>query len=311
MIAGANTATLTGPEVVLVGNQYLPMAPLYDDGTSYQCILTGPGLSVTSSAAMLHVWPDYEGPNIVSVGSLDGRQIGVVFDEVVDPLSATDPGNWTINNYQVGVVGSPVLRPDGKTVLLTLDTQVSSGYAVEALVYDIASDGGNFGDSFANGVVLMPASGHQDIGIAPGLADPLYPGSVFVGSTNNLIEVYAGGTDIWNTNDGLHYIYVPLAGDFTAQVQVRSLTAANLWTKAGLMLRETLDPNSRELAILATPATADGGTNVFQVIVRSASNTGAAAGAYTAPNVYSYPNAWLRLARRGTPGRQLLPSPRR
>ena len=73
-------------------------------------------------------------------------------------------------------------------------------------------------------------------------------------NSNGLYLVRGGGTDISGTNDSFHFMYVPLSGD--AQLTARALSQAptDPWAKAGIMLRETLDPASRHASIFVTPS---------------------------------------------------------
>jgi regulation of enolase protein 1 (concanavalin A-like superfamily) len=76
----------------------------------------------------------------------------------------------------------------------------------------------------------------QDIGAVG------YPGSLTVSGTT--YTVVAGGDDIWNQADAFHYVYAPVSGDFQFHARVDSLAWADYWSKAGVMLRDTLQPNS-------------------------------------------------------------------
>ena len=69
-----------------------------------------------------------------------------------------------------------------------------------------------------------------------------YPGSAALSS--GTFTVVAGGDDIWNQNDAFHYVYAPVTGDFQFRARVTSLGYADYWSKAGVMLRDTLASNS-------------------------------------------------------------------
>ena len=55
----------------------------------------------------------------------------------------------------------------------------------------------------------------------------------------------AGGYDIWGTSDQFHFVYQPLQGDVEVIARIASLQAADGWSKAGVMIRESLTANSR------------------------------------------------------------------
>lgn len=102
--------------------------------------------------------------------------------------------------------------------------------------------------------------------------------------------IQAGGTDIWDSSDQFHYVYQPVAGDVDVMARVVSLTAAHPWSKAGVMIRESLAANSRHAMALTSP----GNGYAFQRRAETSSyseHTGGGTG--QAPG-------WVRLVRKGT-----------
>lgn len=92
----------------------------------------------------------------------------------------------------------------------------------------------------------MPAPWlHQDIG-AVGL-----PGSATYSS--GTFTVHASGTDIEGSSDQFHYVYQVLNGNGTILARVGSITNTNPWSKAGVMIRESLAANSRQAMMVLTP----------------------------------------------------------
>src|SRR5258705_3129198 len=65
--------------------------------------------------------------------------------------------------------------------------------------------------------------------------------------------VVGGGNDIWDNSDEFYYRYTELCGDFDVKVRVESLSANAQWSKAGIMVRETLAEDSRMLFQRSTP----------------------------------------------------------
>ncbi len=59
------------------------------------------------------------------------------------------------------------------------------------------------------------------------------------------VMIVGNGADIWSTADSFDFAYQPWSGDGTFTVRVRSFAAEHEWAKAGLMIRETLDADSR------------------------------------------------------------------
>ena len=63
----------------------------------------------------------------------------------------------------------------------------------------------------------------------------------------------ARGADIWDTSDEFHYAYKRLSGEGSITAQVFSISLTNGWAKAGVMIRDTLAPNSAHAAVYVTP----------------------------------------------------------
>lgn len=105
------------------------------------------------------------------------------------------------------------------------------------------------------------------------------------------IRLTAAGEDLGGTSDHCFFLCQTRAGDFDVKVRVANLTAVDVWTKAGLLARETLEPTSPFAAVLTTPALS--GTFFSS---RAASGASASmTGAFPA----NLPNSWLRLVRTG------------
>src|SRR5580765_7693604 len=62
-----------------------------------------------------------------------------------------------------------------------------------------------------------------------------------------------GGNDTWDDQDNTGFMWTEVTGDFDVQVRVESLTASAVWTKAGIEMRESLDPRSRMAWERVTP----------------------------------------------------------
>lgn len=71
------------------------------------------------------------------------------------------------------------------------------------------------------------------------------------GSTfeNNTIIVKASGSDVWDNNDGFNYTYQYIKGDCGIVAKVESIENTHEWAKAGVMIRETLKGDSKNIFI--------------------------------------------------------------
>jgi regulation of enolase protein 1 (concanavalin A-like superfamily) len=98
------------------------------------------------------------------------------------------------------------------------------------------------------------------------------------------------GDNVWSTSDEFRYAYQPVTGDVDIRVRVASLENVDDWSKAGVMIRESLAANSRNAFMLVSP----GSGRAFQRRSSTGgSTTRATTSAGTAP-------VWLRLVRQGS-----------
>ena len=116
-------------------------------------------------------------------------------------------------------------------------------------------------------------------------------GSARVITEGSAYDVTGGGRDIQGTADQFHFAYRQVTGNFDFKVRLASLTAADSWTKAGLMARAGLTAGSANAFILATP-----GSNGHRMQSRATENGSTSVGGSGA---VAYPNTWLRLTRVG------------
>ena len=87
---------------------------------------------------------------------------------------------------------------------------------------------------------------------AADIGAPAIPGTV--SSSQGAYTVNAAGLDIWNTADQFHYVYQQVTGDVDVSVRVRSVSTAHVWSKSGVMIRESLSPGSRHAFALLSSA---------------------------------------------------------
>jgi hypothetical protein len=64
----------------------------------------------------------------------------------------------------------------------------------------------------------------------------------------------ASGADIWNQADEFHYAYKTLTGIGSIVARVMSVDQTDNWAKAGVMIRESLEPGSKHAMTVVTPA---------------------------------------------------------
>jgi hypothetical protein len=113
------------------------------------------------------------------------------------------------------------------------------------------------------------------------------PGSA--AAAGSIFAVAGGGDDVWGTADAFHFAYTALPGDGSITARVDSIDPVQAWTKAGVMIRQSLDPSSVHAFMLVSP----GKRLAFQRRIDQAGvTTHTPAGAGTAPY-------WVKLRRNG------------
>ncbi|MDD5141196.1 MAG: hypothetical protein PHY43_13155 [Verrucomicrobiales bacterium] len=120
-------------------------------------------------------------------------------------------------------------------------------------------------------------------------------------------DILGGGADIWGKSDQFHFVFKEMSGDFDIAIRVESFTPAHLYSKAGLMIRETLEANSPHLMFFVFSGNAPRNNNLgaYELQFRSVAGSNCQsiypAVRPPAPPEFpaAYPNSWLRVERRG------------
>jgi hypothetical protein len=71
--------------------------------------------------------------------------------------------------------------------------------------------------------------------------------------TSGTFTVAGSGADIWGTADAFRYAYQQVTGDTTMVARVATVQNVNVWTKAGVMIRQSLDAGSSQASMFVTP----------------------------------------------------------
>jgi autotransporter-associated beta strand protein len=114
-------------------------------------------------------------------------------------------------------------------------------------------------------------------------------GSALSGTNFTLL---GSGADVWGTADAFHFVYQTNNGDGTLTARVTSQIAANVWSKAGVMVRENVSAGARNAFMCVTP---NNGVN-FQ----NRAATGGASFTITTGVSGLVAPYWVRLTRSGT-----------
>ena len=76
--------------------------------------------------------------------------------------------------------------------------------------------------------------------------------------TNGVFDVSGGGADVWGSADAFHYAYRSLDGDGTIVARVSGIQLVNNWTKAGVMIRNSLSPSAAQAFMLVAASSLKG-----------------------------------------------------
>jgi hypothetical protein len=182
--------------------------------------------------------------------------------------------------------GSTLLGSDATAPYSFSWGNIAAGsYSVRAIASD--ADGGNATSATAV-VTVTSASTLPNGQLDQDVGGPAVAGSVqYNGGT---YTIRAAGVDIWGTSDQFHFVYRQVTGDVEITARVASLQAIHPWSKAGVMIRETLTGGSRHAFAHPTPA------NGYKLTRRLNTSDVSSSTAATSGNA---PPGWVKLLRRG------------
>jgi regulation of enolase protein 1 (concanavalin A-like superfamily) len=103
------------------------------------------------------------------------------------------------------------------------------------------------------------------------------------------IIMTAAGADIWGTADQFHYAYKKLSGAGSITAKVVSISSNTPWAKAGVMIRDSLDPGSAHAMVVVTPGQ---GISFQRRVTAGAGSEDTTEAGITAPQ-------WVKLSRSG------------
>jgi hypothetical protein len=307
-VVGANSATYTIPEALPSWNNAQIVCKTralgYADGSGNPiwASSTAAQLTVVTNISKLLYSAYYANTNAVGFNATLTNYIVLAFSTPMDPVmlgqasTYTLPAGLTINSIVVSANNMQVALGVTGTISLPLNVHVSPL---------LSGMGGGLPVANTSVAVNAPELMDTDIGV-PG-TDPSVPGMMYVDGPN-AYTIACEGSDQWGNADGFNFAYELKTNDFDVVVRVTSVTKISDWSKAGLMVRESLDAGSRNWNIINDPSSADGvlsvdgsgtGANAVECNDRNATN-GASGGWNFTNAVPQYPNAWLRLKRTGT-----------
>ncbi|MGF1656454.1 MAG: hypothetical protein ACFCU3_05675, partial [Verrucomicrobiales bacterium] len=165
----------------------------------------------------------------------------------------------------------------GTPQTIPMNSQVHIGLAATS------HNNGTLGQAVFDNVVLT----HDENWTSQDIGNTTPTGSATV--NGDIFTVRGAGADIWGNNDAFHYVHQNLNGNGTITARVNSLQNTDVWAKAGVMIRETLQPGSKHAMVIMNP----GGSASFQ---RRDGTGGGSASTTLGGN--SLPH-WVRITRNG------------
>jgi hypothetical protein len=111
-------------------------------------------------------------------------------------------------------------------------------------------------------------------------------------SGTGTFTVRGSGADIWGTADAFQYAYTSLDGDGEIVARVASLQNVDVWTKAGVMMRDGLSAGAPHATMLISPTTLKGAAYQRRPTANGTSVSTAV------PSVQ--PPYWLKVVRQGS-----------
>lgn len=298
-IPGANTSSYT----------LSPVLPS-DNNAQFVCGIRAIGYAdnalnpiySNSVPAVLTVIPDSQPPTIAYSATFQNTNqvpehyvVNVTFSEWMNATTLSNAANYSI----AGVTITNVSVVGNRTVQLLVNQLPT--LPLNLTVSGVQDLSGNTIALNSTAAINAEKLTFSDVG-TPTL-DPAYPSFVSVTASGGYI-ITAQGSDIWNTADGFHFAWELKTNDFDVVVRGVSQGHSDTWAKAGLMVREVLDPYSRNWSVVNTPApdaTSSVGNNSIDCNMRdgyAGATTGWKNLAGNTPP--TYPNAWVRLKRTGS-----------
>lgn len=223
-------------------------------------------------------------PNITTA-SLPNGTVGATYSQT---LAATSGDGALVWSLALGSLPSGLSLSGGGVISGTPTTAATSNFTVR-----VADSDGNVGagdeDTQALSIQITSAAigifaANQDIG-SPGLA-----GSASYDSGSGVYTVTGGGTDIYGTSDKFRFVHEPWTGDGRIIARVTAVENTHAWAKAGIMFRESTDPDSKNVDLILSA------TNGTQFLYRT--TTGGSTSYNVVVSGISAPY-WLRLERHG------------
>ena len=161
-----------------------------------------------------------------------------IYESWIDGVTDGKSGS-TVGYMQAPFAEKKIVRTGKQAMPLTYDNSISPFVSEAELAFDSAQ---NWTANGADSLVVWFR------GQAPSFAE----------LTNGNILMNAIGADIWNYGDEFRYAYKTLTGNGTIVARIESLGNSDAWAKAGVMIRQSIEPGSTHAFMSVTVSGGNG-----------------------------------------------------
>ena len=187
-------------------------------------------------------------------------------DELGPSESSTDYIKWSVSNLASGT--TYYWKITGRTMANLEKTSSVFSFTTSGT----SSGGGSLPSGWAD----------SDIGSVGISGNASYSSGTYT--------VQGSGADIWGSADEFNFVYQSLTGDGSITARVATESNTNAWTKAGVMMRDSLAANAMHASMFVTPGK---GLAFQRRTSTGGASTNTSGGSGTAP-------MWVRVTRSGS-----------
>ena len=222
--------------------EYYPVT-LADHNARFSVALANQYGNAQSGEAVLTVSPDTTRPVPVLAENRSAQTVRILFSEPVSEESIRLPGSFRLSG---GItVSSVTLDPDGRNVRLTV-SPLTFGTRYDLTVNNVADRA-----STPNTVVPNTVLGFTALEYVPtDLGSPAVAGGV-VRIGPGRFNVRGAGASFGQNSDQAQFAAEERTGDFDIQARIAGVDITDAFLRAGLMVRERMDPNARYAAVFS------------------------------------------------------------
>jgi regulation of enolase protein 1 (concanavalin A-like superfamily) len=276
-----STWTVVGSETIPMAASILVGLAVSSHNNTELATATFDGVSVASGGT-----PGDTTPPVTSITSpANGAEVSGVIT-----VAATASDDVGVGRVELWLDGALLATDTSAPYEFPWDTAsaANGSHTLQTRAYDAAANAGSSG-----AVTVQVANG----GTPGGLPAPWAQAGV--GSVNpagtasasdGTFTIEGAGADVWGTADAFHYVYQPMTGNAEIVARVASVENVDQWTKAGVMMRESLDAGARHAFMLVSPGK---GLAFQRRTTTNGTSTNTSGGSGTAP-------AWVKLVRTGS-----------